>query len=42
MTSFYKNYVLLNDAQKAFKAAQNELKLTQKDPYFWGAFVMVN
>ena len=41
MSSFYKNYLLLNDKQKAFKAAQNELKTVYKDPYYWGAFVMV-
>ena len=41
MSSFYKNYLLLNDKQKAFKAAQNELKAVYKDPYYWGAFVLV-
>lgn len=41
MTSFYKNYLLLNDKQKAFKAAQYELKTLYKDPYYWGAFVLI-
>ncbi|MBC7450134.1 MAG: CHAT domain-containing protein, partial [Cytophagales bacterium] len=41
MTSFYKNYLVLNDKQKAFKAAQNELKILYKFPYYWGAFVLV-
>jgi CHAT domain-containing protein len=41
MTSFYKNYLLLNNKEKAFKAAQNELKILYKDPYYWGAFVLV-
>ena len=41
MTSFYKNYLLLNDKQKAFKAAQAELKILYKDPYYWGAFVLI-
>jgi CHAT domain-containing protein len=41
MTSFYKNYVLLNSKQEAFKAAQAELKLLYEDAYYWGAFVLV-
>lgn len=41
MTSFYKNYLLLNNKQKAFKAAQAELKALYKDPYYWGAFVLI-
>ncbi|HEY8400733.1 MAG TPA: CHAT domain-containing tetratricopeptide repeat protein, partial [Cytophagaceae bacterium] len=41
MSSFYKNYLLHNDKQKAFKSAQLELKSKFKDPYFWGAFVLV-
>lgn len=41
MTSFYKNYLLLNNKQKAFKAAQAELKTMYKDPYYWGAFVLI-
>jgi len=41
MASFYKNYLILNDKQKAFKAAQTELKGIYKEPYFWGAFVLV-
>ncbi len=41
MSSFYKNYLLLNNKEKAFKAAQSELKLIYKDPYYWGAFVLI-
>jgi len=41
MSSFYKNYLLLNNKQKAFKAAQAELKTLYKDPYYWGAFVLI-
>jgi len=41
MTSFYKNYLLLNNKQKAFKVAQSELKTLYKDPYYWGAFVLI-
>lgn len=41
MTSFYKNYSVSNNKQTAFKKAQQELKAKFKDPYFWGAFVLV-
>ena len=41
MTSFYKNYLVLADKQKAFKAAQAELKTLYKEPYYWGAFVLI-
>lgn len=41
MRGFYKYYVQGNPAQIAFKKAQQELKIKFKDPYYWGAFVMV-
>jgi CHAT domain-containing protein len=41
MTSFYKNYSLTGDKNTAFKKAQQELKNKFKDPYYWGAFVMI-
>jgi CHAT domain-containing protein/Flp pilus assembly protein TadD len=41
MSSFYKNYALTNNKLSAFKKAQIELKAKFKDPYYWGAFVMV-
>ncbi|MBX9852541.1 MAG: CHAT domain-containing protein [Cytophagaceae bacterium] len=41
MTSFYKYYSLSGSKQDAFKKAQVELKTKFKDPYFWGAFVLV-
>ena len=41
MTNFYNNWIATSDKQSAFKKAQLELKEKYKDPYFWGAFVMV-
>ncbi|MFO0506055.1 MAG: CHAT domain-containing protein, partial [Chryseotalea sp.] len=41
MSSFYTNWVKLRDKQKAFKQAQVQLYTKYKDPYYWGAFVMV-
>ena len=41
MSSFYKNYLNNGDKYKAFKQAQADLKLKFKEPYYWGAFVMV-
>lgn len=41
MFSFYKNWLNTNDKHRAFKAAQLEIKKKYKEPYFWGAFVMV-
>lgn len=41
MNSFYKNYLLTGNKQKAFRAAQLELRAKFPEPYFWGAFVIV-
>jgi CHAT domain-containing protein/tetratricopeptide (TPR) repeat protein len=41
MTSFYSNWIKLGNKQKAFKQAQLQLLARYKDPYFWGAFVMM-
>lgn len=41
MTLFYKYWIRYNDRQRAFNQAQIEVKTKYKDPYFWGAFVMV-
>ncbi|MFL5731155.1 MAG: CHAT domain-containing protein [Cytophagaceae bacterium] len=41
MSSFYKNYSLSNNKEAAFKKAQLELKTKFKEPYYWGAFVLV-
>lgn len=41
MTSFYNNWIKLGNKQKAFKQAQLQLMTKYKEPYYWGAFVMV-
>lgn len=41
MKSFYANWIRLGNKQKAFKQAQLQLMTKYKDPYFWGAFVMM-
>jgi CHAT domain-containing protein len=41
MTNFYTNLVKGGNKAKAFKAAQLQLMTKYKDPYYWGAFVMV-
>ena len=41
MKSFYSSWVKLRNKQKAFKQAQLQLMTKYKDPFFWGAFVMV-
>jgi CHAT domain-containing protein len=41
MTSFYSSWIKLGSKLKAFKQAQLQLKTKYKDPYYWGAFVMM-
>ena len=41
MTSFYTNWIKLGNKQKAFKQAQIQLMTKYKEPYYWGAFVMM-
>ncbi len=41
MNNFYANWLKLGNKQKAFKQAQLQLMTKYKDPYFWGAFVMM-
>jgi CHAT domain-containing protein len=41
MTNFYTQWVKLRDKQKAFKQAQLQLMTKYKEPYYWGAFVMM-
>ena len=41
MTNFYNNWIKLGNKQKAFKQAQIQLMAKYKDPYYWGAFVMM-
>lgn len=41
MTNFYNNWIKLKDKQKAFKQAQLQLMTKYKEPFYWGAFVMM-
>ncbi len=41
MTSFYTNLIKLGNQQRAFKQAQLQLLAKYKEPYYWGAFVMM-
>jgi CHAT domain-containing protein len=41
MSNFYSNWLRLGNKQKAFKQAQLQLMTKYKDPYYWGAFVMM-
>jgi CHAT domain-containing protein len=40
MITFYQKFAEYNNARKAFKEAQSEIKNQYPEPYFWGAFVM--
>ncbi|MFL5765077.1 MAG: CHAT domain-containing protein [Bacteroidia bacterium] len=41
MTSFYKNYMVSGNKQDAFVKAQKQIKLKYKEPFYWGAFVLI-
>lgn len=41
MTNFYTNLAKGGNKMKAFKQAQQQLMLKYKEPYYWGAFVMI-
>jgi CHAT domain-containing protein len=41
MTSFYNAWIQTGNKRKAFKQAQQQLMQKYKEPYFWGAFVMM-
>ncbi len=41
MTNFYTNLSKGGNKLKAFKQAQQQLMLKYKEPYYWGAFVMI-
>ncbi len=41
MTSFYTNWTKSGNKLKAFKQAQLQLMAKYKEPYYWGAFVMM-
>ncbi|GAB4239252.1 MAG: tetratricopeptide repeat protein [Ekhidna sp.] len=42
MTGFYKNWMGGMSKEEAFFAAQKSLRNTFSEPYYWGAFVMLN
>lgn len=41
MNNFYFNWIKNGEKQKAFKEAQLQLMNVYKEPYYWGAFVMM-
>jgi CHAT domain-containing protein len=41
MTTFYKEWLSGKSKREAFKNAQQEIRAKYKDPYYWGAFVIV-
>ena len=41
MSSFYKNWLQLKDKHKAFLKAQMEIKASNPQPFYWGAFMLV-
>ncbi len=41
MTLFYQNYTISNNRSEAFNKAMIQLKTEFKEPYFWGAFVLI-
>lgn len=41
MKNFYANWIKLRNKQKAFKQAQLQLLAKYKEPFYWGAFVMM-
>lgn len=42
MNEFYKQWFELKDIDTAFRKAQLELMKEYKDPYYWGAFVLIH
>ena len=41
MEHFYENWLTTGDKQEAFRQAQQQLRESFPEPYYWGAFVMV-
>ncbi|MGZ4033818.1 MAG: CHAT domain-containing protein [Bacteroidia bacterium] len=41
MTNFYKNFMMSGNKQEAFIKAEKQIKLKYKDPFYWGAFVLI-
>jgi CHAT domain-containing protein len=42
MTAFYREWVINKDKHKSFKIAQEKLMEKYPDPYYWGAFILIN
>lgn len=42
MTTFYNNWTKMNDPQQAFVQAQKTIKEKYPQPFYWGAFVLLN
>lgn len=42
MSAFYQNWMGGKSKEEAFFAAQKSLRTTFEEPYYWGAFVMLN
>ena len=42
MLLFYNNWIRSNDPQKAFLEAQRTIRIKYPQPYYWGAFVLLN
>lgn len=42
MTSFYNHWIKTDNPQEAFLMAQREVKSKYAEPYYWGAFVLLN
>ena len=41
MVGFYRNLIKLKDLRKAFRVAQQELKVKFPHPHYWGAFILL-
>jgi len=41
MTMFYENYATTLDVRASFTKAQQRLRQKYPEPYFWGAFVLI-
>ena len=42
MITFYRNWLRVNDPQQAFLQAQKTIKEKYPQPFYWGAFVLLN
>jgi CHAT domain-containing protein len=41
MSLFYEQWLRTQNKRKAFKLAQQSIRVKYADPYYWGAFVLV-